>query len=94
MIDTEIKAKLAEDIKEILGEELSIEPEKIDLDEDVVEYGVDSLTVALFIDDLNDKLGVEITPAIMFGSENLNEIINLIMEEYGDEVRGYYEAQA
>ncbi|MEQ8784417.1 MAG: amino acid adenylation domain-containing protein [Roseibium album] len=75
-VDTELSKKsadpailhrrLLESLTEIASEQLKVQPEDLDPDEELTEYGFDSIGFTQFANRLNEHFDLELTPTLFF----------------------------
>lgn len=72
---------------------LKISEESIFLDEDMSEYGFDSLSLTEFSNALNQKFEIDLVPALFFEHPTLLSVIEYIAAEYESKLRSYFSSQ-
>ncbi|MBF0395141.1 MAG: SDR family NAD(P)-dependent oxidoreductase [Desulfobacterales bacterium] len=70
------------DILKIISEILSVSEEEINPDENIGEYGFDSITFTELANRLNEKYKIDVTPAIFFEYSSVNSLSKFIHETY------------
>jgi len=78
--------ELEEKIKEYLTNKsakiLNIEPSNIEWDEDIDEYGFDSMKLNKFCLEINEEFGLKISPALFLEYTSLAEFSKLLKKEH------------
>lgn len=66
---------------------------KIEPDEDLHEYGFDSVTLTAFSNDLNEKYNLEVTPAIFFelNHPSIRSLGEYLLREFPDRLGRFYQ---
>ncbi len=88
--------RLRTDLLEIVSKILKIERSTIDPDENMSEYGFDSITLTEFAADVNEKYhfnttAPQITPAILLEYSSIALFADYLFHEYNIEVLRYYQ---
>ena len=86
----ELKTQLFGDLKRFVGKVLRLDVEFIEVDADTSEYGFDSITFTALANELNAAFGFEITPAVLFEYRTLEEFIDFLCREHGDQLVARY----
>jgi acyl transferase domain-containing protein/SAM-dependent methyltransferase len=79
------------DMKQIAAEIVKAEPEHIVLDEDLYQYGFDSISFAAFANQVNDKYSLSVTPTVFFEAPNLEEITRHLYSRHKEILQPYYQ---
>ncbi|MBO0780267.1 MAG: SDR family NAD(P)-dependent oxidoreductase [Ktedonobacteraceae bacterium] len=82
------------DLKEQASEQLKLEREKLDGDENLAEFGFDSIGLAEFAKRLKQYYGVSITPSVFFSYPTLNQLGEYLGQEYAAEMEAFYREEA
>lgn len=86
----EYEMSFLDDIKKEAGVILSVSVEAIDINENLVNFGFDSVTLTVFSDYLYGKYQVKITPDIFYSYPTLEALCNYMKDFYCDEIARYY----
>ncbi|OIB02943.1 mixed polyketide synthase/non-ribosomal peptide synthetase [Paenibacillus sp. LC231] len=78
------------DMKEMISQLLKIPRDKLDLDENLAEFGFDSINLAQFATVLTEHYGLEITPSLFFGQSTIGKLIDYFMEEHNEMTTEFY----
>ncbi|MCP4701907.1 MAG: amino acid adenylation domain-containing protein, partial [Gammaproteobacteria bacterium] len=82
--------KLQKDILSMSGAILRVSAKDIDPNDDISEYGFDSISFTEFANRLNDKYQLETTPAIFFEYPSASALAQFLCSEYQDSLSVYY----
>ncbi|KPA11138.1 polyketide synthase, partial [Candidatus Magnetomorum sp. HK-1] len=69
---------------------LYIDQKDIDIDDDLADYGFESITFTEFANNINNKFQIEITPARLYGAHTISELSLLLLQEYPDQFQSLY----
>ncbi|MGD6960815.1 SDR family NAD(P)-dependent oxidoreductase [Fictibacillus phosphorivorans] len=86
----DVKAYFNSVILETASRVLSIDIMEIDLEDDIAEYGFDSLSFTDMANQLAEKFNLNLTPAGFFGHATLAEVANYIYDENEENITNYY----
>ncbi|MBZ5521036.1 MAG: SDR family NAD(P)-dependent oxidoreductase [Acidobacteriia bacterium] len=70
-------------VLEELAKALKIDEKKLDCDEALANYGVDSILAVQTVDVLNERLGTSLTTTSLFDHSSINKLTAYIASEYG-----------
>lgn len=70
-------------MKQIMQEMFSFEEEEIILEKPFLEYGMESSQAVEFLEEINQRLHIQVKPIILFDYESLIKLARYITEEYG-----------
>ncbi|WP_297958238.1 SDR family NAD(P)-dependent oxidoreductase [uncultured Ruminococcus sp.] len=70
------------EVKRIAAAIMNVSPEDIDVDVDFGEYGLDSVSIVMFIDKINEFYGIEASPAVLFELKTLNDLSEYLIREH------------
>ncbi len=90
--ETEILKYLKNDILSIIATILEISKSNLDIDENINNYGLSSIQIINFSNDVNNKYNITITPAIFFEIEflSISSISQFLYNEYKRNFDSYY----
>ncbi|MCP4040998.1 MAG: hypothetical protein GY731_03435, partial [Gammaproteobacteria bacterium] len=80
----EILAELTQQVSELL----KLPVEKLTPEEDLTEFGFESITLTEFANDLNNRYSLELTPATFFKYTTLGGLADHLVDEYSDALTG------
>lgn len=75
------------DLRRRVGDIAGLGPERVRIDADIADYGLDSLAFARLAAECNEDLDTDITPATMFEFTSIGELAEHIIEQFGPQVR-------
>ena len=81
------------DLKEHIGKLLKIPRNRLDLEENLADFGFDSISLAEFAALLTNHYNIEITPALFFGHSTIKKLIRYFLEEHQEAIREFYQDQ-
>ncbi|MCZ0805146.1 acyl carrier protein, partial [Dickeya solani] len=84
---------LLQDILGIFSAILKLPAAKIDREEKISTYGVDSIVITEIMGRIADSLGVSLSAAIFFEARNIDELTDIIIKRFGPEVAQRYDGQ-
>jgi polyketide synthase PksN len=79
------------DLKEHSSKILKISREKLDKEENLAEFGFDSISLAQFANQLTNHYGIEITPALFFGYSTIEKLAQYFLAEYQEPMQLFYQ---
>ncbi|MEK1830971.1 beta-ketoacyl synthase N-terminal-like domain-containing protein [Priestia megaterium] len=77
-------------LTEILAELLSIDINEIDIDTDLREFGLDSITLVEYTDTINTKWTIDINPTLLYQHTTIKEISMYLSENHSAELDIYF----
>ena len=78
------------DIKELISNLLKISRDKLDSEENLSEFGFDSISLAEFSKVLTDHYSIEITPSLFFGHSTVEKLTQYFSKEYRQRINDFY----
>ena len=81
---------LQNELINMISDILKLNASDIDIETNISEYGVDSISITAFTNKVNDKYRLELTPATFFEYQELKSLANYIFKEYSSEISEYY----
>ena len=81
---------LAWELADAAGQVLSIPAEELDAEENLANYGIDSLNIAKFATQLSQRLGFTITPDVFFSHPTLKRLENHLMAAHAERMAAWY----
>ena len=76
---------LMETLKQVVGKVLRLDPEVLDAEAELAEYGFDSITLTALSNEVNRTLGLETTPAILFEYQTLQAFADHLLGAYPEQ---------
>lgn len=80
------------DLKETVSQILKINRARIDIDENLSDFGFDSITLMTFSKHLSERLNTDITPAIFFSHPTLSDLAEHFESRYSTTLKNMYQA--
>jgi 3-oxoacyl-(acyl-carrier-protein) synthase/acyl carrier protein len=78
------------DLKDIISRILKIPRDKLNREENLADFGFDSISLAEFASVLTEHYGIEITPALFFGYSNIEMLERYYLAEHQAVIRDFY----
>ncbi|HEX2924729.1 MAG TPA: SDR family NAD(P)-dependent oxidoreductase, partial [Ruminiclostridium sp.] len=78
------------DLKELTGKLLKISRDKLDMEENLADFGFDSISLAELARVLTEHYGIEITPALFFGYSTLAKLVQYFLTEHQQAMHEFY----
>ena len=78
------------DLKEQISQLLKISRDKLDRDENLADFGFDSISLAQLANILTKYYGIEITPSLFFGFSTIERLVQYFLTEHQEEVEAFY----
>ncbi|MEW5803368.1 MAG: thioester reductase domain-containing protein [bacterium] len=75
---------IQKDVIQIVSDILRVDRDEVHLDEDMSDYGFDSISYTVFANRINEKFNLEITPAIFFEHPTIGSFTAYLCHEYQD----------
>lgn len=82
------------DLKEHVSKLLIIPREKIDKEDNLADFGFDSISLGEFSESLTNYYGIEITPVLFFAYSTLSKLIQYLLTEYQITMQLFYQNDA
>ncbi len=91
---TDFLPELLPDLINTIAKILKVDEREVDPEEDVSDYGLDSITITEFANQVNDLFDLEITPALLFEFSSLLEFAQFLISEHPDQLAQRYDHPA
>ncbi|MCG6895404.1 MAG: SDR family NAD(P)-dependent oxidoreductase, partial [Desulfobacteraceae bacterium] len=88
--DPELREAVAEALRGMVSEMLKIERSAVAPDEELSAYGLDSIGFTELAERINDRFGLEITPALFFEYTNLRDLAAFLCSAFSDSLAGLF----
>lgn len=88
---TSSRQALRHEVLAIISVILKLPVEKIDSEEKISTYGVDSIVITEIMGRIADALGVSLSAAIFFEARNIEELTDIIITRFGQQVAARYD---
>lgn len=86
----ELAVLLERDMKKLISQLHHIPVEKIEVKEEFVTYGFDSINIFEFARMISDTIGIDITPASLLGYSTLKKLIEYLTDTKREQLMSYY----
>ncbi|MCP4459933.1 MAG: hypothetical protein GY816_18205, partial [Cytophagales bacterium] len=77
-------------LKESVYQLLKVPKDQMAMDENLSDFGFDSILLAEFARNLSDSIGIEITPSLFFGYPTLEKLTEYLMSEHEEALGELY----
>ncbi len=85
--------RVMEDLRNAAAAVLKVNPDKLDLDENLGNFGFESITLKELADNLSSIFSTEVSPALFFSHNSIKALGTYLIKEYGEKLRNYYSKQ-
>ncbi len=86
----ELKAKISNEIVDIVSELIGLDKQVDFLDREIPELGFSSVTLTKFAENILQKYSINIHPGVFFEYTTLNAFIGHLLEEHIEAIRNYF----
>jgi len=86
----QLLAKFQPDILSLAGSILKVSAKDIDPNDDISEYGFDSISFTELANQINDKYQIEVTPTIFFEYPSVSAFSQFLCDKYFERLLDYY----
>lgn len=86
--------RLCEDIRMITSEILFVDKDTIEMDADHSDYGFDSISTTDFINRINQKFHLELTPPVFYEFVNMGSFASYLKDNYTERMTSLYGADS
>ncbi|KZN30456.1 hypothetical protein N480_05745 [Pseudoalteromonas luteoviolacea S2607] len=88
-----LQSELSVGLASIAANVLGVKAEELDADTDLGDFGADSIAFITFINQVNSKYQLALSPSVLFMHSTLNGILGHIVDEHSDSLIGTAVAQ-
>ena len=81
---------IQKDIQRMAAEILKVNPDRLDVEENLGDFGFDSVSLKDFADRLSETYGVEVSPTVFFARSSLKGLGEYLVEEFGEQMKNFY----
>lgn len=89
-VDADLPYQVLQDLLASVSRLLKLDPQKIDPDDNLGNLGFDSITLKTLLEQLSERLGEDVPPAILFGHGSLSALSLHLAQRYGDKLAAHY----
>lgn len=82
--------QLLTEVRGIIASITEIDPERLDFEENLGCFGLDSITLKEFSAKLNTTFGVTVLPSLFFSHSSIKRVCRYLLEQYGKAIEAYY----
>jgi acyl carrier protein len=82
------------DLKEFVGRLLSVPGDRLDMEENLADFGFDSISLMQLAHQLTSHYGFEITPALFFNYPTLERLTKYFLDAHAAAMEAFYQKQA
>lgn len=86
ILEKDVLDRINEELVEIIHGILKIDRARIDIDDNVGEYGFNSITFKEFAEQINEQFSVEITPTIFFSENTIRSISEYLIRNFNSKI--------
>jgi 3-oxoacyl-(acyl-carrier-protein) synthase/acyl carrier protein len=80
-------APIAHRLRRLLGTALKLAPGRIDSRHRMADYGLDSVTIAAFLDELERVFKIRLTPAVILEHPTLDSLVEYLSDHHAESLR-------
>lgn len=91
LTDEELRNHVISDIKQIAAQLIKIESEKLQINENLGNYGFDSVALKELSEQLSSTYKVDILPTIFFEKGDIKGIAEYMLEEFMENIQAFYQ---
>ena len=85
-----LKEKFIAELLAVVGRLLKINPQRLDIFDDISDYGFDSILLTEFINTLNELFDLDLLPTLFFEYKTLDALITYFITEHGAQLKKKY----
>lgn len=86
----DLRERLIQDVLEMVGQILKIDPQLIDFEEDLGDYGFDSISLTEFGNGLNETYSLNLSPSLFFEHRSLASFVSYLVSEFSSQLQTHY----
>lgn len=87
-----MEEQVMRDVLHLAAQILQTQPGKLNPEENMGDFGFDSISLKEFADGLSELYDIELSPAVFFAKTTLSELTPFLLEEFSREVQAHYAA--
>ncbi|QAT84740.1 polyketide synthase [Corallococcus coralloides] len=84
---------VGEDLRDILCHVLKVRPEELSVEDDMSQYGLDSMRVVQMVEALNTRLGLDATPPLFYGHVSIQGFARTLCQKFADTLATHYQGR-
>ncbi|QMU78259.1 SDR family NAD(P)-dependent oxidoreductase [Streptacidiphilus sp. PB12-B1b] len=86
----DVEGRLAHDLRQIVSGAVNLSPDRLYEDDNLTDYGFDSVSLAGLATGLGRHFGVEVTPALFYSRSTLRKLREYLATEHKDLLAAFY----
>lgn len=90
-VASSLEDNIERDLKQYISTLLKIKEEKLNLQDNLAEYGFDSISLAALARQLSTHFKLNITPALFFGYSSIGKLVDYFATSMRNEMTAFYE---
>ncbi|AIQ30140.1 hypothetical protein P40081_19755 [Paenibacillus sp. FSL P4-0081] len=87
-----MEEQVMRDVLHLAAQILQTQPGRLNPEENMGDFGFDSISLKEFADGLSELYEIELSPAVFFAKTTLSELTPFLLEEFSREVQAHYAA--
>nr|AGS77290.1 polyketide synthase [Myxococcus fulvus] len=84
---------VSEDLRDIVCQVLKVRPDEVSTDDDMSQYGLDSIRVVQMVGELNTRLGLDATPPLFYGHVSIQGFARTVCQKFGEKLTAHYQGR-
>jgi acyl transferase domain-containing protein/NAD(P)-dependent dehydrogenase (short-subunit alcohol dehydrogenase family)/acyl carrier protein len=89
-----VEQQFEKDLQAMAADLLHVRHDRLDVNENLGDYGFDSISLKTFASNISDVYHIEVSPTVFFQQSAIRGICGHLLEEFGEQVRAYYTENA
>ncbi|MFY2558580.1 SDR family NAD(P)-dependent oxidoreductase [Corallococcus terminator] len=89
----DLVSAVSEDLREIVCQVLKVRPDEVSTDDDMSQYGLDSIRVVQMVGELNARLGLDATPPLFYGHVSIQGFARTVCQKFGEKLTAHYQGR-
>ena len=89
----EFNNQIISDLTQLIATELKIDSEDIEADDEIIEYGMDSISFSSIVNKTNKLYNIEIQPTLMFEFLTLEKFAEYLSSHHANKITTHYQQQ-
>ena len=92
--DGDLSNTVFESLRDIVVKKGKFNPDKINLQSDFIELGLESIFLTRLASLINKKYGTKLSPAVFFEYTNFEQVVNYLLEEYPEKIANEHQTES
>ena len=89
----QLVAAVSEDLRDIVCQVLKVRLEEVSTDDDMSQYGLDSIRVVQMVSELNTRLGLDATPPLFYGHVSIQGFAKTLCQKFAGKLTEHYQGR-